>query len=306
MNFQRGSGILLHPTSLPGRFGIGDLGPQAYEFVDKLVAAGQTYWQILPLGPTGWGDSPYSAYSAFAGNTLLISPEELAKIGLLTADDMTSSPGTDAERIDYGAAHETKSAILERALEHFNEGANGTLRGEYDEFCGEHGWWLDDYAAFRAIKHTHDHNAWHEWSEPLKLRRPDAIENAHAEFASAIEATRFAQFLFFRQWFELKKYANDNGIRIIGDIPLYVALDSSDVWCNRGLFKLNEDGSPKVVAGVPPDYFSTTGQLWGNPIYDWEAMREDDFTWWTARFAFNLRMFDIVRLDHFIGFVRNS
>jgi 4-alpha-glucanotransferase len=300
MRFPRGSGILLHPTSLPGPFPIGDLGPAAFEFVDKFNAAGQTYWQILPLGPTGWGDSPYSAYSAFAGNKLLISPEKLVENGFLTKDEIAAS---STERVDYGAAHALKDRLLAAAFERFKAGIGD--RAEYEMFCDEHAWWLDDYAMFRAVKDAHDDKTWLEWAEPLKLRNKDAVERAASQFAREIEAEKFSQFIFFAQWFELKKYANDNGVHVLGDIPIFVALDSSDVWCNRGEFKLDADGSPTVVAGVPPDYFSATGQLWGNPIYDWSAMRSNRFDWWTARVAFNLRLFDIVRLDHFIGFVRN-
>jgi 4-alpha-glucanotransferase len=298
MRFPRGSGILLHPTSLPGRFGIGDLGPAAFEFVDKLAAAGQMYWQMLPLGPTGWGDSPYSAYSAFAGNTLLISPELLVEDGLLDARDISETPDVAADRVDYGAAIEWKRKMLAAAFDRSDPG------DEFRAFCSEHAWWLDDYATFRAIDRSLG-KPWYEWPDELKLRDEKGLAAVRTELEREIDLVKFAQFLFFRQWDSVKRYANEKGIKVIGDIPLYVALDSSDVWCNQEFFKLNPDGSPKVVAGVPPDYFSTTGQLWGNPIYDWEAMRADDFAWWTARFAFNLRLFDIVRLDHFIGFVRN-
>jgi 4-alpha-glucanotransferase len=302
MRFPRGSGILLHPTSLPGRFPIGDLGPATFAFVDRLKAAGQTYWQILPLGPTGWGDSPYSAYSAFAGNTLLISPEKLVDVGLLTNDD---THAVSTERVDYGAAQELKESMLGLAFEQFKAGAANDLSAGFDAFCDENAWWLDDYALFSAIKETQDGRTWHEWSDPLKLRNADAIERSRLQLARRIDAEKFSQFLFFTQWFELRKYANGNGVHIIGDIPIFVALDSADVWCNRTEFKLNPDASPTVVAGVPPDYFSETGQLWGNPIYDWAAMGANNFNWWTARVAFNLRLFDIARLDHFIGFVRN-
>ena len=302
MRFPRGSGILLHPTSLPGPFPIGDLGPAAYEFVGQLKAAGQRYWQILPLGPTGWGDSPYSAYSAFAGNKLLISPEKLVEDGLLTNEEIESAP---TERVDYGSAYDLKDRLLTSAFERFKAGTADELRADYDKFCDEHAWWLDDYSLFRAVKDAQGHKSWHEWADPLKLRDKDAVERAGAQLAREIDAEKFSQFLFFTQWFALKAYANENGVHIIGDMPIFVALDSSDVWCNRGEFKLEADGAPKVIAGVPPDYFSETGQLWGNPIYDWNSMRANRFNWWTARVAFNLRLFDIVRLDHFIGFVRN-
>lgn len=298
MKYPRGSGVLLHPTSLPGRFGIGDLGPAAYRFVDRLVAAKQTYWQMLPLGPTGWGDSPYSAYSAFAGNTLLISPEQLVEDDLLDEADIEYTPEGAPERVDYASVIDRKQKMLATAFERFEPD------DQFHAFCREHAWWLDDYVAFRAIEHTQG-KPWYEWRDDLKLREEGELADVRARLEREIEAQKFAQFLFFRQWHAVRKYANEKGIKIIGDIPLYVALDSSDVWCNRDLFKLNDDGSPRVVAGVPPDYFSTTGQLWGNPIYDWEAMSKDGFEWWVARFAFNLRLFDVVRLDHFIGFIRN-
>lgn len=305
MSFPRASGILMHPTSLPGRFGIGDFGSKAYEFVDVLAAAGQTYWQIFPLGPTGWGDSPYSSYSAFAGNTLFISPEKLAEDGIIRADDIASPPNFPADRVDYGWVIGWKGTLVASAFESFESGSADEVRNEFDAFTREHGWWLDDYALFRAIKPSHDNKPWYEWPEPLKLRDANALDEARVQLAREIEAEKFAQFLFFRQWFALKSYANDNGVKIIGDIPIFVALDSSDVWCNRYIFKLNDDGSPRVVAGVPPDFFSETGQLWGNPIYDWEVMREWGFSWWTARVEHNLKLADIIRLDHFIGFVRN-
>lgn len=303
--FPRASGILLHPTSLPGPFGIGDLGDQAYEFVDFLIEAGQTYWQILPLGPTGYGNSPYSAYSAFAGNTLLISPEKLVADGLVSAKTLENAPKFNEGRVDYGKVYPWKNAVLAEAFENFRSAPAVSLNDEFDAFYRENSWWLDDYAAFRAIKASLGQKPWYEWAAPLKLREKDALDHVRSQLAREIQAEKFYQFLFYRQWIALRKYANENSIRIIGDIPIFVALDSVDVWCNPATFKLNPDGSPKVVAGVPPDYFSKTGQLWGNPIYDWEAMKADNFGWWTARIAFTLKMVDMIRLDHFIGFSRN-
>ena len=305
MSSQRASGILLHPTSLPGPYGIGDLGTAAYAFVDTLVKAGQTFWQILPLGPTGHGNSPYSLYSAFAGNTLLISPETIADDGLISKDTLYSAPKFRSERVDFEKVVEWKSAMLAEAFAAFRSRSDANLRLEYDAFCRENSWWLDDYAIFRAVKTSHNDTPWNAWAEPLRRRDKAAIATIGSQLAREIQAEKFAQFLFFRQWAALKQYANDNGVRIIGDIPIFVAHDSADVWYNQELFKLNPDCSPKVVAGVPPDYFSETGQLWGNPIYDWDAMRMRDFGWWIARVAFTLRMTDAVRLDHFIGFVRN-
>ncbi len=305
MKLPRASGLLLHPTSLPGRFGIGDSGPEAYRFVDLLVEMGQTYWQILPLQPTGPGDSPYSTFSAFAGNPLLISPEQLLDDRLLSDAAIRDLPDFSEGRVDYGAIYEWKTKILAQAFENFRSSPSRELETEFIEFSHRNAWWLDDYAAFRAVKAAHGHKAWYEWGEPLRSRDPDALQKSSFQLKREIDAERFYQFLFFRSWTSLKQYANESGVKIIGDIPIFVALDSADVWCNQRLFKLNSDGSPKVVAGVPPDYFSKTGQMWGNPIYDWEALRTEDFGWWTARIAFSFLTADIVRLDHFIGFVRN-
>lgn len=305
MNFPRASGILLHPTSLPGRFGIGDLGPAAYEFVDILAANSQKYWQILPLSPTGYGDSPYSSISAFAGNTLLISPERLVDDGLLTTDDLNTKSDFPGERVDFGGVRVWKEMLLARAFESFRASGTAELNNEFDVFVRENNWWLDDYAIFCAFKAAHDNKPWFEWAGPLKFRDSGALETTRSQLGREILAEKFYQFIFFRQWTAVKAYSGQNGIKIIGDIPIFVALDSVDVWCNQDKFKLGDDGLPLVVAGVPPDYFSETGQLWGNPIYDWQAMLADDFGWWTARLAFALRCVDIVRLDHFIGFARN-
>lgn len=302
MDNPRAAGILLHPTSLPGKFGIGDLGPEAFSFVDFLNNAGQTFWQILPLGPTGYGDSPYQSYSAFAGNTLLISPEKLAEDKLLTPAELKGRPKFKQGRVDFGGVYEWKNKVLHLAFESFNRSSNDDLAQEFDTFQQHNNWWLDDYALYRALKLSHDHKAWYEWPEELKLRDPHAIQIAANELAENIREQKFQQFLFFRQWHAVKNYANGRGVRIIGDVPIFLALDSADVWCNRDKFKLNADGSPRVVAGVPPDYFSKTGQLWGNPIYDWDAMRRDDFRWWAARVAFTLGTVDVIRLDHFRGF----
>lgn len=303
MGFERASGVLLHPTSLSGAFGIGDLGSEAFKFVDFLVEAGQTYWQILPLGPTGYGDSPYQCFSAFAGNTLLISPERLAEDSLLPIVELKppATPG-GSDSVDYEAVYKSKSEILRRAYDAFRNSTNKDLNDEFTIFVTENAWWLDDYALYRSIKREQKQKPWYEWPDELRLRDGEAIIKADEQFADRIQAEKFDQFVFFRQWAALKKYANDNHINVIGDLPIFVALDSVDVWCNQDKFKLNDDGTAKVVAGVPPDYFSKTGQLWGNPIYDWDAMRADDFSWWTARMHFTLKMFDVVRIDHFRGF----
>jgi len=305
MRFPRASGILLHPTSLPGRFGIGDVGSAAFDFVDFLVASGQTYWQILPLTPTGYGNSPYSADSAFAGNTLLISPEILVKDQLVPHSALDDAPKFPAGKVDYRAAKVWKAKILSQAFENFRAAPSSDLSAELERFEHENAWWLDDYAIFRAIKSTHGQKPWYEWELPLRSRNSDAINVVRQQLSREVKAEKFYQFLCFRQWLGLRKYANAHGISMIGDIPIFVALDSADVWCNQDKFKLNPDGSPALVAGVPPDYFSKTGQLWGNPIYDWQAMLADNFNWWTARLAWTFETVDIVRLDHFIGFVRN-
>ncbi|KXK01440.1 MAG: 4-alpha-glucanotransferase [Acidobacteria bacterium OLB17] len=302
MDLRRASGILFHPTSLPGPFGIGDLGPEAFKFVDALAAAGQTYWQVLPLGPTGWGDSPYQCYSAFAGNTLLISPEKLFDDGLIDSEVRDSHPKFDPASVDYGAASDWKGTVLAAAAAKFASGGFEELRAEFDTFCRENAFWLDDYALYRASRAAHGDKPWYEWPEDLRFRRPNALNAARGILSAEIAAQKFYQFLFFRQWAELKEYAAEKRVKFIGDIPIFVALDSSDVWCNQREFKLNADGSPKVVSGVPPDFFSSTGQLWGNPIYDWDAMLADGFSWWIARVAWTLKAVDIVRIDHFRGF----
>lgn len=303
MEFPRRCGILLHPTSLPGEFGIGDLGPTAFRWVDYLAEAGQTYWQILPLGPTGFGDSPYQSFSAFAGNTLLISPERLAEAGLLEKETIGSALEFSVGRVDYGKVYDWKRSVLPRAFARFKETADQDLRNRFETFCCENAWWLDDYAAFRAIKLDQEQKPWYEWEAPLRDREPSALAAAGKRLHEQIEAEKAYQFFFYSQWNDIKTYANGKGIKIIGDLPIFVALDSADVWCNRSRFKLRPDGRPRVVSGVPPDYFSKTGQLWGNPIYDWDAMRADGFSWWIARVAFTLRIVDIVRIDHFRGFV---
>lgn len=296
MHFPRGSGILLHITSLPSPYGIGDFGPKALEFVDFLEKAGQKYWQVLPLGQTGWGNSPYSSYSAFAGNVNLISPE-----------NMSAPPYRgryDERRVDYGAAIEFKRPLLRKAFESFRKTNDPPLIDEFHGFCDRNGFWLEDYSLYQALRTESGGKPWTEWDGPLKLRQPDALNEARRRLDDDCFAEKFYQFEFFRQWAAVRKYANEKGILMIGDIPIYLAFDSCDVWCNREKFKLNEDGSPAFVAGVPPDYFSSTGQLWGVPVYDWERLRADGFQWWTERLRANMRLFDIVRIDHFIGFTR--
>ncbi|HEV2862370.1 MAG TPA: 4-alpha-glucanotransferase [Pyrinomonadaceae bacterium] len=304
MNFKRSSGILLHPTSLPGRYGIGDLGGEAYKFVDWLAAAGQTYWQIMPLGPTGYGDSPYQCFSAFAGNTLLVSPERLAESGLLSHDDLGEAAGLRDDRVEFGRVIDYKRGLLEKAFRNFKskKDSDHDLRGDYEGFLDFASAWLDDWALFAALKDEHRGESWHTWTPGLARREGAALAGARVSFAERVEAHKFYQYAFFVQWLRLKRYANERGVRVVGDMPIFVAHNSADVWAKPHLFKLNEDGTPAVVAGVPPDAFSETGQLWGNPIYDWDRMRADDFSWWVARVRETLKLVDVVRVDHFRGF----
>ena len=302
MNFPRASGILLHPTSLPSKFGIGDLGDEAYRFVDFLAAAKQTYWQVLPLGPTGYGDSPYQCFSAFAGNTNLISPQKIVEDGFLTDEEINQKPDFPVGRVDFGKVYEWKNWILTKAFERFRLTTSVDLRGKFETFCQEQAAWLNDYTLFRAVKKSQNQTSWQNWDAPLKLRDEKALARAREDLREEIQAQKFQQWLFFRQWSELKNYCHSKSIKIVGDVPIFVALDSADVWCNPSQFKLNEDGSPKVVAGVPPDYFSKNGQLWGNPIYNWEQMRKDGFRWCIRRLKATLNTVDIVRVDHFRGF----
>jgi 4-alpha-glucanotransferase len=298
---RRSAGILLHPTSLPGRYGIGDLGPAAYAWIDALARAKQTWWQVLPLGPTGAGDSPYQSYSAFAGNQNLISPDELVNDGLIAAGDLNDVHFADGP-VDYKNVGKFKEWLLDRAWQAFDHGAGSQLRGDFERFCREESYWLDDFALFMAIKRRCDGKSWNEWPAPLRRREQAALEQARKELANGVGLNRFTQFLFFRQWGRLRDHAARCGVKFFGDAPIFVAGDSADVWANPHLFLLDADRRPRFVAGVPPDYFSATGQLWGNPLYDWPAHQASGFRWWIARIKANLRQVDLVRLDHFRGF----
>ncbi len=302
MNFQRASGILLHPTSLPGPYGIGDIGPQAKRWVDFLAATGTRLWQILPLGPTGYGDSPYQCFSAFAGNPYIISPEVLLENGLLHRDDIIEAPNWLAQQVDFGRVIPYKLGILERSFIRFKNTFPAKIQKDFDAFQTAQAHWLLDYALFMAIKDTQQNRSWVEWPAPLRDREPKALQDFRQQYASEIERHAYFQFLFFQQWHDLRAYVHQQGIQILGDIPIFVAHDSADVWANRELFYLNEKGQPTVVAGVPPDYFSPTGQLWGNPIYRWAVHQHQNFSWWIERFRAVFSMVDIVRLDHFRGF----
>ncbi len=302
MKFERSSGILLHPTSFPSRHGIGDLGEHAYHFVDFLAGAGQTLWQVLPLGPTGYADSPYQCFSAFAGNPMLISLDRLAAEGYLDPADLADSPDFPAARVDYGPVIRFKRALLQASFEHFQAHATPAQREAFERFCQENAAWLDDFALFMALKDQHGGGPWIEWEPDIALRQPQALERWEQELAEPVELHKYLQHLFFKQWLDLKAYANERRIRIIGDIPIFVAYDSADVWANPELFYLDEQGQLIVVAGVPPDYFSQTGQLWGNPLYRWQALAETGYAWWIERFRASLTLVDVVRVDHFRGF----
>lgn len=297
----RASGLLLHITSLPSRYGIGDLGPEAEAWIDRLAEAGQSWWQALPLGPTGYSDSPYSPLSSFAGNELLISPARLIEDGLLPADS-----GEDrlfpAAAVDYQAVIPFKSRLVEQAWSSFGAGVRADLKPAYEQFCHEHGHWLEDYALFRALKARHNGAHYLEWPEELVGRIPAAIAQARQELADRIDLLRFAQFLLSRQGEALKRYAHAKGLRLIGDLPFFVSADSSEVWANPDLFLLDDRHRPQFVAGVPPDYFSADGQLWGNPVYDWDALRRTGYRWCIDRTRALLAHVDVIRLDHFRGF----
>jgi 4-alpha-glucanotransferase len=285
---------------LPGRFGVGDFGPCAYEFADFLLAAGQKLWQVLPLHPTGYGDSPYQCFSAFAGNPLLLSLERLRERGLLGESDLAGAPVFPEDAVDFAAASRFKMPLLRRAAEAFF--AAGADRAEYDDFCQRAEPWLEDFSLFMALKDAHRGVAWTDWESEIRQRQPHAMRTWAGQLAAEVEAIKFWQFEFFRQWGELKSYCHQRGIRLMGDIPIYVAHDSAEVWAHPELFHLDEQGRPTVVSGVPPDYFCATGQLWGNPIYRWELIEKDGFRWWIERFRGAFALFDLVRLDHFRGF----
>ena len=300
--FPRSSGVLLHVTSLPGPDGIGDLGETARRYVDWLEKNGQGLWQVLPLGPTSYGDSPYQTLSALAGNPLLISLDDLVPAGWLPPDDLARRPAFPVDRVDFGPVIRWKSEMLERAWQGFQAGSDPAAGREFRLWCGANARWLDDFALFMAIKQEQDGAPWQQWPEPLARRDPGALAEAAERLAGAMDFHRFNQWLFFTQWQRLKAFASARGIRFIGDLPIFVALDSCDVWAQREYFRLDDKGRPTHVAGVPPDYFSKTGQLWGNPLYDWERLKADRYAWWVARVAACLELVDLVRIDHFRGF----
>jgi 4-alpha-glucanotransferase len=302
MKFERASGVLLHPTSLPGPYGIGEIGPEAYRFADFLQATGQKIWQILPLGPTSYGDSPYQSPSTFAGNPLWISFDLLVEDQLLTPAQLDSFPSFPANQVDFGPVIIARMKVLETVCVHFSNNASPVLQAEFEAFCAQNASWLDDYALFAALKDAHGGVPWTQWAPELAQRAPGALVAARKKYDVEIRNMRIIQFLFEHQWKRLRAYCAERRIKFVGDIPIFVAHDSADVWAHPGLFFLKPDGHPSVVAGVPPDYFSATGQLWGNPLYNWKAHKAQNYDWWMARLQRVLKMVDIVRIDHFRGF----
>ena len=316
MAFRRSSGVLLHPTSLPGGFGIGDLGPAAFEFIDLLASGGQRLWQVLPLGPTGYGDSPYQCFSAFAGNTLLISPELLVEDGLLSAGHLKVAPTTDvgaadvgatfrwpdSDSVDFPAVIAHRQSLWPHVLERFDAAGASPMRDRFERFCREQAAWLNDFVLFMAVKEAHGHASWTEWERDIAHRDAAAMTTWSVRCAREIRLHTLTQFLFFEQWQRVRDACHARSIQIMGDLPIFVAHDSADVWSRQELFRLEDDGQPSVLAGVPPDYFSATGQLWGNPHYNWDALRGSGFAWWVERFESLLTLVDAVRIDHFRGF----
>ena len=296
---ERSSGILLHLSSLPGDDGIGSMGKDAFQFIDFLAQTKQKIWQILPLGPVGYGNSPYQCYSAFAGNPMFIDIQQLVASRLISKQAIVFQQ-FKAKKVEFERVEEWKMVVFREAFVRFRKNFD-RYKDEYYTFMSHNSWWLDDYALFRSLKTKNGETVWNTWDKKLVVRDWQTIQEAFKQLHEEIDFHRFLQFMFFRQWYKLKAYANSKGVRIIGDIPLYVSMDSVDVWANQDIFHLDEDSKPINVGGVPPDYFSETGQLWGNPVFDWERVAERDFDWWLARVNFNLKMFDQVRVDHFRG-----
>jgi 4-alpha-glucanotransferase len=299
---KRSSGILLHPTSLPGRFGIGELGPEADRWLERLAQMGQRHWQVLPLGPTGFGDSPYQTLSTFAGNPLVISFDRLRDDRLVDADRLDAFPRLPADHVAFGDVIGARLALLHEVAAAFPDRASPELRAAFARFADENGWWLDDYALFVSLKAHFAGRAWNEWPSDVARREPGVLAAARQDLAQGIDHARTGQFLFHEHWRRLRSTAAALKISIIGDLPIFVAQDSADVWCRPDLFALAADGRPTVVAGVPPDYFSQTGQRWGNPLYRWEVHEAEGYAWWIARLRHAFTLFDVLRIDHFRGF----
>jgi 4-alpha-glucanotransferase len=296
----RGSGVLLHPTSLSGGYGIGDLGSEARTWIDQLAEAKQQYWQILPLGPTGYGDSPYQTFSAFAGNPLLIDLDALVELGYLSQQDLSDAP-SNTGAIDFGHVVYWKNNILKKAFTNFQRKADKTEVETFKNWCATQDW-LEEYTLYRALKDKNNGASWLDWPEQEKLATPAVLKQAQTTLKNEIDYFAFGQYLFFSQWSSLKQYANDKGVQIIGDVPIFVAMDAADAWANRSFFFFDEKAEPTYVAGVPPDYFSEDGQLWGNPLYNWAEIKKDGFKWWVRRIKQAIELYDLVRIDHFRGF----
>ncbi|MCD5415068.1 MAG: 4-alpha-glucanotransferase [Clostridiales bacterium] len=299
MRFERSSGLLLHPTSLPSKYGVGDLGEEAYKFIDFLKNTKQKIWQILPLNPPGYGESPYQCFSAFAGNVLLISIDRLMQSGLLTEEEILVVPDFSEIEVEFSKVKRFKDELFIKAFSRFDSSRESE---RYSKFKEENKYWLDDFCFYMAIKEYFDYRAWNYWDKDIAFRNEDAIKKYRSKLTNEIKYQEFLQYIFYLQWNELKEYANKNDVKILGDLPIFVAYDSSDAWVYPELFQLKSDGNPNKVAGVPPDYFSETGQLWGNPHFNWERMQEDNFLWWRKRFENLLSQVDIIRIDHFRGF----
>ncbi len=303
MKFSRSSGILLHPTSLPSKYGIGDLGQSAYDFVDFMAKSGIKLWQVLPLGYTSYGDSPYFCVSAFAGNPLLVSPGKLVEDKLLPESELEKVPDFPKDKVDFGWVIDYKFELLKKSFDYFQKNGSVELKEQLSRFAeSPTQWWMNNFTLYMAIKKDQGDVSWLEWEPKYRSRDPKALEDAKTSFADTIEFHKYVQYIFFRQWTALKKYTNEKGIEIIGDIPIFVAMDSADTWANTNLFYFDEDQNPFVVAGVPPDYFSKTGQLWGNPLYRWDVNEQQGYRWWIERFKMAFAIFDRIRIDHFRGF----
>ncbi len=296
LELKRKSGILLHPTSFPSSYGIGDFGNEAFDFIDFLHESKIKLWQILPLGPTGYGDSPYQCFSAFAGNHLLISLDKLIEQGLLTKDDIIEKPSFPDNKVDYRMVNECKIPVLKKAFSNFDAHSHNKEKSKLDRFCRDNNFWLDDYSLFMSVKEFHGGKQWDEWDKGISHYDSDSIKMWSDKLKDNINYWKWLQYIFYRQWSDIKYYANNKDIKIIGDLPIFVSYDSSDLWSNPDQFQFS------YVAGVPPDYFSSTGQMWGNPQYRWERMKEDDYKWWRNRFSQLLKMIDVIRIDHFRGF----
>lgn len=302
MRFPRSSGTLVHPTSFPSKYGMGDLGPEAKIFIKFLENTGQTIWQVLPLGPTGYGNSPYASYSAFAGNHYLISPDILVEKGLLESADTASAEMPVKLAAEYEESYKVKDRLYKKAFSNFSKNKSSEDEKAYKSFRQDNAYWLDDYCLFMACSLANERQPWNLWDADLAMRKPAAIKKAQKKYSDEIELQCWLQFEFFNQWYHLKEYANGRGVRVVGDIPIFVDHNSSDVWGNPQYFEVDDAGNRMLVAGVPPDYFSETGQLWGNPLYKWSAIQKDNFSWWVERFRQMFELYDAIRVDHFRGF----